>query len=384
MRILTSIAAALVSAVAAAKAQTVAYVTTLGNDTVAFERAEWHGDKLTGTFVRTLPRMRIATFTLSYRPNGLVGALDLSTHDVVEGPNARPAVTLNVQFRNDSVFSVMTTGGTKTDSLRYVGGAVPIPYVLNCWSLMEVLTRHAVKTRPDSLRFAWYNLGSSPLQPAAARWRDDSLVVDFSPTVLMLRVDKSGRLLGADGRRTTIKVVATRLADLDITALTNRFSERERATGYARTLSPRDTVRATVRGADLMIDYGRPLRRGRQVWGALLPYGEVWRTGADAATQFSTSKPLRFDNGPTIPAGMYTLWSIPTKSGVKLIVNKQVGQWGTQYDSTHDVARFDVITERIPSPGLEQMLLAIDVQGQRGAIRMEWDNLRFKAPFSIE
>ena len=382
MRILLSVVAALGTA-ARIQAQTFAFITTLGNDTVAFERAEWNGNQLTGTFVRTLPRMRIANFTLTYRPNGLVGGLDLETHDVVEGPSARPAVTLKVQFRNDSVFSMLTTGA-KTDTLKYLGGAVPIPYVLNCWSLMEVLTRHAAKTRPDSLRFAWYNLGSSPLQPAAARWRDDSLVVDFSPTVLMLRADKSGRLLGADGRRTTIKVVASRLADLDVASLTSRFAERERATGYARTLSPRDTVHATVAGADLMLDYGRPFRRGRQVWGSLLRFGEVWRTGADAATQFSTSKPLRFDNGPTIPAGKYTLWSIPTSTGVKLIINKQVGQWGTEYDSTNDVARFDVITERIPSPGVEQMLLAIDVEGQRGAIRMEWDTLRFKAPFSIE
>ena len=201
----------------------------------------------------------------------------------------------------------------------------------------------------------------------------------------MLRVDEQGKLLGADGRRTTIKVVGERHDDLDLEKLMSTFADRERAVGHVATaLSPRDTVRVSIAGADLLIDYGRPSRRGREIWGAMIPYGDVWRTGANAATQFSTSRELQFEHGPVIPAGTYTLWSIPAKNGFDLIINKQVGQWGTQYNAANDLVRFHVATASIPAPGVEQMQLTIDPKGRRnGVLRMAWDRLQFVAPFTV-
>jgi hypothetical protein len=383
MRLLIPSLAALCLTASASTAQVVGFVTHLGVDTVAFERAEWKGGRLTGTFVQTLPKMRVVDFSLGYRANGMVGDFTAASHDGVEGPGARPRSQFIVEFRDDSVVAITTRAG-KTDTARFAADAAPIPYLLNSWSLMEVLTRRAVKTRPDSIQFGWYNPGNTPLQAAAARWYGDSLSVDFSPTVLMLRVDKSGKLLGADGRRTTIKVVAERHDDLDLAKLVSVFADRERAAGrVAAALSPRDTVRASIGGADLLLDYGRPSRRGREIWGAMVPYGDVWRTGANAATQFSTSKPLEFQGGPTIPAGKYTLWSIPAKDGFDLIINKQVGQWGTQYNAANDLVRFHVAAERVPAPGVEQMVMAIDPRGNGGVLRMTWDRVQFSAPFTV-
>ena len=287
-------------------------------------------------------------------------------------------------FGDDTTVAIVTRLG-KTDTTRFATDVAPIPYLLNCWSLMEVLTRRAAKTRPDSITFGWYNVGGSPLQTAEARWRGDSLSVDFQPAVLMLRVDEQGKLLGADGRRTTIKVVGERHDDLDLEKLMSTFADRERAVGHVATvLSPRDTVRASIAGADLLIDYGRPSRRGREIWGVMIPYGDVWRTGANAATQFSTSRELQFEHGPVIPAGKYTLWSIPAKNGFDLIINKQVGQWGTQYNAANDLVRFHVATASIPAPGVEQMQLTIDPKGSKGGVlRMAWDRLQFMAPFRV-
>lgn len=364
-------------------AQVVAFVTRLGADTVAFERAQWTDGRLTGTFVQTLPRMRIVDFTVGYRANGMVGDFSGTARDP-EREGARPSGSFTVTFREDSVVA-MVTRGSRTDTTRFAREAAPIPYLLNSWTLMEVLTRRAAKLRPDSIQFGWYNLGGTPLQSAAARWRGDSLSVDFSPAVLMLRVDDAGRLLGADGRRSTIKVVAERRADVDLEKLIEHFAERERRAGQtAATLSPRDTVRASIAGADLLIDYGRPFRRGREVWGGLVPYGEVWRTGANAATQFSTTKTLAFQGGVTISAGAYTLWSIPDKDGFELIINRETGQWGTEYKAANDVARFHVRAEQVPAPGVEELVLAIDQRGAGGALRMTWDRRQFTAPFTVK
>src|ERR1700744_1502662 len=101
-------------------------------------------------------------------------------------------------------------------------------------------------------------------------------------------------------------------------------------------VSPHETVGAVIAGDRVTVVYGRPYTKdpksgeARKIWGGLVPYGQVWRTGADEATLLITQKPLVMGD-TTIPAGVYTLYTLPQEDGTaKLIVNKQVGQWGTQ------------------------------------------------------
>src|SRR6202008_269248 len=121
----------------------------------------------------------------------------------------------------------------------------------------------------------------------------------------------------------------------DVQAVARRFEAREARGGF-RQLSVRDTVRARVGGAAFAVDYGRPLARGRVLLGNVISYDRVWRTGANAATQLTTSVPLSLA-GVSVPAGTYTLWTVPHRDGVALIVNKQIGQWGTEYGRAHDL-----------------------------------------------
>ena len=96
-----------------------------------------------------------------------------------------------------------------------------------------------------------------------------------------------------------------------------------------------------------MIDYGRPAKRGRVVFGGVVPYGKVWRTGANAATQFKTDKALDF-GGTIVPAGFYTLWTLPTAKGWKLIVNGETGQWGTEHKPDKDLYTIDMQVTTLP------------------------------------
>jgi hypothetical protein len=133
--------------------------------------------------------------------------------------------------------------------------------------------------------------------------------------------------------------------------------------------SPRDTARGNVGGVSVLVDYGRPSMRGRTIFAAngLVPYGQVWRTGANAATTLVTSKDLMV--GTTrVPAGTYTLYSLPTADGWQLIVNKQTGQWGTDYDQSRDLARIPMRVATLPAP-VEQFTIAVE----RSALVMRWD-----------
>src|SRR4029079_17701397 len=99
----------------------------------------------------------------------------------------------------------------------------------------------------------------------------------------------------------------------DVDSITTRLAAAEHATGQ-RQLSVRDTVRATIGAAYFTVDYGRPLARGRTLLGDVIPYDRIWRTGANAATQFSTSVPITLA-GLKVPAGKYTLWTVPREGG---------------------------------------------------------------------
>jgi len=147
-------------------------------------------------------------------------------------------------------------------------------------------------------------------------------------------------------------------------------------------LSPRDTTRATVGSAHLLVDYGRPSKRGRQVVGKLIPYDDWWRTGANAATTFVTDKALVFGS-TTVPAGTYTLYSLLQKSGPwLLIVNKQNKQWGTEYHQDQDLARIPMTTTSV-SPFVEKFVINIVPQGSGGTIQLVWDTIEGSANFSV-
>src|SRR5690606_8924513 len=112
-----------------------------------------------------------------------------------------------------------------------------------------------------------------------------------------------------------------RVAPFDFEALTRDLAARDRSGTGLGPLSPRDTARASIAGANVMIDYGRPSARGRTVMGGLVPYNDVWRTGANAATQLITDAPLRVGDVRLEP-GSYSLFTVPRRGAWDLIINR--------------------------------------------------------------
>ena len=153
--------------------------------------------------------------------------------------------------------------------------------------------------------------------------------------------------------------------------------------------SPRETVTKPVHGATITIVYSRPFTKDpktgetRKIWGALVPFGKVWRTGADEATTLTTDKDLEI-GGTTIPAGTYSLFTLPEENGGKLIINKQTGQWGTRYDEAQDLARVDLKKFPLNEPA-EQFTIGVEQnEGSGGELRLMWDNAAYSTMFSVK
>jgi hypothetical protein len=147
--------------------------------------------------------------------------------------------------------------------------------------------------------------------------------------------------------------------------------------------SPHDRTEVTLKGKKITIDYGRPYLKGRKVGQELAPYGKVWRTGADEATALSTEVDLNI-GGVKVPAGKYTLYTLPSEGTWKLIINKQTGQWGTKYDESQDLARVDMKKTALPQ-SVEQFTISFDKKNENTAnLNLDWENTRVSVEVKAE
>jgi len=139
-------------------------------------------------------------------------------------------------------------------------------------------------------------------------------------------------------------------------------------------LSPAGTASVSFAdGKTVTINYSRPSMRGRKVFGELVPYGQIWRTGANSATSLKTDVDLTI-GGAAVPTGSYTLYTIPGETAWKLVINKQTGQWGTDYDEKQDLARVDMKVANNATP-TEQFTISLDKTGGSSAtLKLDWAN----------
>jgi len=133
-------------------------------------------------------------------------------------------------------------------------------------------------------------------------------------------------------------------------------------------------------GKTISVDYSSPRIKGRKVYGGLVPYGQVWRTGANEATTFVTTANLTV-GGKSIPAGNYTLFTVPNPDKWTLIINKKTGEWGIPYKYEADeLLRADMRVSKLPS-SVENFTISFDQMGSACTLNVIWDNNKSSAEF---
>jgi hypothetical protein len=139
--------------------------------------------------------------------------------------------------------------------------------------------------------------------------------------------------------------------------------------------SPPAQAKVDVSGASVTIDYSSPRTKGRKIYGDLVPFGQVWRTGANEATTFVTSADLNV-GGTTVPAGSYTLFTVPNKDKWQLVLSKKTGEWGTDYPGpSNDLARIDMKVSTLPS-SVENFTISLEKAGAGANLNIDWESTR--------
>ena len=134
-------------------------------------------------------------------------------------------------------------------------------------------------------------------------------------------------------------------------------------------------------GKTLVVDYSSPRMKGRQIFGGLVPYGKVWRAGANEATTFVTTADL-IVGGKSVPAGSYTLFTIPNQDKWTLIISKKTGEWGIPYPGeADDLVRLDMKVAKLTAP-VENFTIAFDQTGNACTLRLDWETTRASVEIS--
>ena len=358
------------------------FIVTLGQDTVGAERYTRGKDRLEVFQVGRAPRVLRRHYVYDFK-NGSLTHLAL----VVTPPGSEtPTQSVDAKMDGDSLRGEVKNGSNPPSrsavavgrGTLFVGSASP-------WSGYESLMPTLMKSKSDTLGGSMYFIGAANTERYLLTkvGKDSVRIENTHLDVYVAKVDKKGRILGTRPVSGTGKFAITRVDKLDLDALVASYTAREQAGAGVGVLSPRDTVKVdNAGGAALMIDYSRPSKRGRVVYGGVVPYGEVWRTGANAATQFKTDKALDF-GGTVVPAGFYTLWTVPTASGWKLIVNSETGQWGTAHKAEKDLYTIDMKTSTLPQV-VERFTISVEPSATGGVLNLDWDTTRASIAFTVK
>ena len=366
------------------------FVTVLGRDTIALESFSRNAAHLQGDIVLRVPGTVHFRYTLDLNPDGTI------SRSVVEltplGVPSMVARRVTLDFVSDSVrVTIDSAGSTQRVTYATRAGIAPLLTtgfdssfgIYASFGMYELLFTRPSFHLTDSTTVPVIGAFSGRVGTKRFARRSTSQVdADFFGIAWThLTVDESGHIVGADASATTEKTRTQRTGPIDVARAAKDFAARDRAGKGVGIASPPESLRTTLGAAHLAIDYSSPRRRGRPILGVVVPYGQVWRTGANAATVLWIDRPLTIGN-TVVPAGGYTLWTLPTPAGVELIINRQHGQWGTEYDPSRDLARIPMLVTAESTPR-ENFTIVVSGQGDAAELRIQWDTFVWRVAVKV-
>jgi hypothetical protein len=330
-------------ALAQAPADSAAFIVRLGTDTLAIERWVRTPDRLEAVAVTRSPRTMLRRYSVRFDEAGR---------------------------------AVAFTVGDAEERAIEPAGAIPIPagfqapYAL---AVADAARGGLAETRVTML------VGGSPRDVVVRRLAEDRFEVPNQFGVpLQVTVGHDGAVHAIDAGGGSI---VERTTWLDIEEAAREFAARDERGAGLGPLSPRDTVRADVGGATLVIDYSRPSARGRQVMGNLVPYDEVWRTGANDATQLSVDRDVIIGEVLLAP-GRYSLFTRPGREGWDLIVNTQTGMSGLARDPARDIGSTSMQVRQLDQH-VETFTIALEPAVGGAVLAIRWGNVEGRVPVTV-
>ncbi|GAB5410450.1 MAG: hypothetical protein BalsKO_28150 [Balneolaceae bacterium] len=358
------------------------FITKLGNDTLAVEIFTKTEMGFSAKVVLRSPTTELSSYEVKQDDFGGIIELTETTYSTDEGFMGEGSFSRSIKLERDSLYTEFVTGSGEMRSFttKYESGALPFIDMVH-WPF-ELAFNEASKAESDTVVQKMLS-GSRISNFIIADLGDDKRTIRHpSRGVMDVWVDENGEIQKLDAGQTTRKLIVTREQNIDIQSIGKRFLTLDKEGKSFGSLSGAVEEEFMVKGATFNVSYGSPVRRGRDLFGGIVPWGERWRTGANRATHFSTSKELVMGD-LRVPAGDYTLFTIPEADGGTLIINKQTGQNGRSYDQSRDLGRVPMQLST-KADNTEVFTIIVDEVDTGGVLKLIWGETVFSVPFEIK
>ena len=350
------------------------FVTTLGKDTLVIERFDIQPEKVEATVLIRSPRTQYIQHTFWMTPEGNFKKFTSLTYHPKD-VQGKPIMEQTIELEGDSLLLTTKRDTTvRTSKLAYEASLMPWVDMVH-WPY-EVAVRQMISRDESSVDQRMLG-GRRPATFEIRLIEEDSISIKHpSRGTMYARIDEHGALQYYDATSTTRKLILSRVAPLDMEALAIKYADRS-----IGSLSGAANEEMTVHEAGVRLRYGQPARRGRELFGGIVPWGERWRTGANRATHFKTDKTLKVGE-LILPAAEYTLFTIPEPDGGILIINSQTGQNGNRYDQSRDFGRI-AMTRTQNEEMVELFTIEAKERGEKGVLQLKWGNDIFEVEFEV-
>jgi hypothetical protein len=349
----------------------------LGNDTTMAGSYSLNGNDFDITVVAR-PSVSVTKLKGSLNAKGEIISADGYGYKPVPGKDSQLLITYKLYLRNDSTI-IEQKRGNDVSTQRFAGAGltangigVAFRYVLPFWPY------YTPKKVGDSLVSAHLTLGTNKRLTVTRTAKDKLYAGSTVMGMVTLYLDKNGRLSSIDGIGSSWNVTGKVTGPIDLDQLANRYALEEQSGGGLKIINRLDSVATNVNGANIKIVYSRPQVRNRTIFGSVVPWNRWWRTGANSATRITIDKPLIFD-GKELPAGSYSIVTIPAQNGWTLVFNNRPNVWGTEYDAAYDVLR--VPMQMSAADFTETMTISVEPSTDGGKLNVIWENVKASAQF---
>ena len=351
---------------------------TLAKDSIEITHYRLTGDDFTTTVVQRA-NTNVVKIKGRFFPNGELQYMEGYKYKPVIGKDSVLLETFSLYQRSDSTYIEQKNGDRITE--RKNAGRVMMsywPYVY----MPVILANYVPKNVGDSI-VGNHVVGDLPAAKFVMKRITDRKLTAYSRVMgpFTLYLNERGKVDSIDATGSSYNVKGTIVPHLNLDSIILLYAKREQQFGPFGWPNKSDSVQTVIGNSTIKISYTRPSMRGRVIFGGVVPWNRYWRTGANRATKIAVSHPLNF-NGKILPAGEYSVFTMPSQAGWTIMFNKEANIWGTDYNPAHDVLRVPMQVVLLNEP-VELMTIEVVPKGNDGEINVIWEKTKASAKFTI-
>lgn len=365
---------------------TASFIGRMGVDTVLVETYTMINNHIYGKAFIRVPEDYIGEFNIHFYPDGTIREFNISAMDPFNSSipfQAKSGVfeyRLNMNCLNDTCTYYNSEKNQTSETIfkhaaskmDFVGGWVPLISLME-WNCIR-LAKSGKKSLP--LKMINHHIGVYDID---VHYLNKDTIIFGGPFLeyTKIRVDEEGKVLNTDGIGSPWNYYVSKYPPIDI----DKIAKRMAMTKGIGIPSLTETITSRVQNSTISVTYGRPLKRGRKIFGGVVPFDSVWRTGANGPTSISLEHSIKIKN-TLIPKGQYSIYSIPKQNEWILIFNTDLTTWPTDPKRSRDFAQV-VIPAKKTGNIVQQFTIEVVEIEKRGVMKFSWDDVIAMTEFEV-